>query len=169
MQWITCIACFILTVVLHLCFPCLCVCMLSELTVIYNSSDTQTNTANNAYYIYSGLTLMPDGYLYTQSYQGGTSGYGMAFKVNTTAHSFKAVASYATSTRYAESSFCNYNGKLYSTSDTGGSGYGAIFNVNYLTNIVTSVYSFPLQGSDYQYANQQGGALVNDTAGVMYG
>jgi uncharacterized repeat protein (TIGR03803 family) len=116
---------------------------------------------------YAGLTRDPAGNLYGTTVQGGSSGAGTVFKIDTSnyetvLHSFTGGSDggypYAGLTWDA-------SGNLYGTTVQGGSsGYGTVFKID-TSNNETVLYSF-IAGSD---GAQPEADLIMDAAGNLYG
>ena len=115
----------------------------------------------------SGLMQANDGNLYGTTYEGGTNGYGVVFRITTNGlltplYSFTRVHDGA----YPEAGLVQANdGNLYGTTEDGGTNnYGAIFQIT-TNGVLTPLYSFT-DGNDGAYPEA---GLVQAGDGNLYG
>jgi uncharacterized repeat protein (TIGR03803 family) len=132
-------------------------------TVILNFDDSTTG-ANP----YAGLIQGTDGALYGTASNGGSSGYGTVFKVNTDGSGFTVLRNFTNSkAAYPRAGLMQgTDGALYGTASAGGSGgYGALFKLNPDGGGYKVLYSFDGWPSG---ANPFAG-LIQGTDGALYG
>ncbi len=117
----------------------------------------------------AGLVRDATGNLYGTAFEGGSSGYGVVFKVDTSGsetvlHSFTGGT---TDGEYPYASLLmDANGNLYGTAAGGGSsGYGVVFKVDTSGN-ETLLYSFAGGTTDGCYTHN---GLIEDKSGNLYG
>jgi len=109
--------------------------------------------------------------LYGTAYNGGSSGYGTVFKVNTNGAGFTTLHSFTAAFTNAAGAYTNSDGAnpeagliisgstLYGTAEHGGSsGYGAVFKVNTDGTGFTNLHSFAAShtNNDGAYTNSEG-------------
>lgn len=117
---------------------------------------------------YAGLVMDNSGNLYGTTEQGGTSGCGTVFKIDTAGnesvlHSFAGSPNDGTDPKAALT--LDPNGNLFGTTLTGGtSGFGTVFELD-TTNTETVLYNFTGHADG---ANPFGGVTL-DQNGVLYG
>jgi len=144
----------------------------SGFATVHNFTALLNDTNSDGAYPDGNLTLSGN-MLYGTAYNGGTSGNGTVFKVNTngtgftTVHSFTATSGVnATNSDGAnpEVGLILSGSTLYGTTERGGtSGYGAVFKVNTTGTGFTTLHSFT-SGSD---GETPGGLLLSGN--TLYG
>ncbi len=126
---------------------------------------SQTNCTDGADPV-AELIQGTDGNFYGTTYDGGTNGYGTAFRITptgtlTTLHSFGG-----TDGQYPYGSLLQAtDGNFYGTTSQGGAnGFGTIFEINSAAGTLTTLHSFAGIDGEYPYAG-----LFQGTDGNFYG
>lgn len=130
------------------------------LTTLHAFSDTDGRTPSAA------PVFGPDGSLYGTTFQGGTLGSGTVYKISSVSGtpSLSVVVNLGASNNYSNAPVVfDAAGNLLTTSSTGGSVYGSVYQVT-PDGSSTTLINF----SRYT-ANTPSGGLVSDGAGNFYG
>ncbi len=110
-------------------------------------------------------TVGPDGKMYGTTYQGGTNGYGTAFRF-TTNGTFATIASFngANGSSPAGPLIVGMDGSFYGSTQSGGAqNYGTIFNLT-TNGSITTLYAFSYGDGAFPYDG-----LVQSADGSFYG
>ncbi|MGH9316813.1 MAG: choice-of-anchor tandem repeat GloVer-containing protein, partial [Thermoanaerobaculia bacterium] len=116
---------------------------------------------------YAGLIQATDGNLYGATLEGGQSGYGTIFKIDTNGTTLTTLHSFA----YSDGAYpagCliqGTDGNLYgATLEGGASGYGTVFKIDTNGTTFTTLHSFAGSDGATPYAG-----LIQGTDGNLYG
>ncbi len=119
---------------------------------------------------YGSLTQASDGNLYGCTFAGGKDCKGVLFSYNPFTKTYKKLIDFQTSTGanpYDGKLFQATDGKLYGTTDNGGSfSSGVIFSYNIATDAYADVFDFSSLSSDI-YLSKCG--VIEATDGLLYG
>ena len=142
----------------------------------FSGTDGATTSQNNAYTLVGGLTIDSSGDLYGTTGQGGTSanchsGCGVVFKLTKSSGGWteEVLHSFTGSDGINPDApvLLDAAGNLYgTTTDGGGKGFGAVFEISAATGMTQDLYSFTNANGDGAYPNS---LLVLDAAGNLFG